>query len=50
MHQQLFELPDEVAISGVISQFPCREAQIRALATLISVGPAPACRPDLKAF
>ncbi|PMD17698.1 origin recognition complex subunit Orc5 [Hyaloscypha hepaticicola] len=33
----LFSLPNELRITSLYSQFPCREQQIRALATLLSV-------------
>jgi hypothetical protein len=33
----LFSLPNELRISALCSRFPCREQQIRSLATLLSV-------------
>lgn len=33
----IFELPDELRLSLITKQFPCREPQIRALATLLNV-------------
>lgn len=33
----LFKLPDEETLAPLFTTFPCREAQIRALATLIYV-------------
>jgi hypothetical protein len=33
----LFSLPNELIISAISSKFPCREQQIRSLATLLSV-------------
>ena len=32
-----FDLPREVLLTSLFTQFPCREQQIRALATLLSV-------------
>ncbi|KAK4651358.1 hypothetical protein QC762_605540 [Podospora pseudocomata] len=39
----IFELPDELRLSLITKQFPCREPQIRALATLLNPSSAP-CR------
>ncbi|KAI5457261.1 origin recognition complex subunit Orc5 [Mariannaea sp. PMI_226] len=39
----LFTLPDEVIIAPLLQRFPCRERQIRSLATLLSPDAAP-CR------
>ncbi|PMD38737.1 hypothetical protein L207DRAFT_513228 [Hyaloscypha variabilis F] len=39
----LFALPNELRISSLYARFPCREQQIRSLATLLSVRAAP-CR------
>jgi hypothetical protein len=33
----LFELPSEVLVSALLGEFPCREAQIRALGALVAV-------------
>ncbi len=32
-----FQLPNELLLSTLFAQYPCREPQIRALATLLSV-------------
>lgn len=37
MPQSLFRLPDEIILTPVLQSFPCREQQIRALATLLHV-------------
>ncbi|RFU24767.1 hypothetical protein B7463_g11566, partial [Scytalidium lignicola] len=37
----LFELPSELILTSLLSQFPCREHQIRSLATLLSIKSAP---------
>ena len=33
----LYQLPDELLLSVLFEQFPCREQQTRALATLLDV-------------
>ncbi|KAK4100991.1 hypothetical protein N658DRAFT_449860, partial [Parathielavia hyrcaniae] len=43
MSSTLFQLPDELILATLNQTFPCREAQIRALATLLYPGAAP-CR------
>ncbi|KAK4120790.1 hypothetical protein N657DRAFT_624360 [Parathielavia appendiculata] len=43
MRNSLFHLPDELILATLSQTFPCREAQIRALATLLYPGAAP-CR------
>ncbi|AEO71571.1 703ca940-6ced-4736-89c5-f1dd8f774fb7 [Thermothielavioides terrestris] len=43
MSRSLFQLPDELILTTLSQSFPCRETQIRALATLIWPGAAP-CR------
>jgi origin recognition complex subunit 5 len=35
-----FQLPNELLLSTLITQFPCREPQIRSLAALLSVRPS----------
>ena len=37
MTNSLFQLPDELVLTTLTQSFPCREAQIRALATLVHV-------------
>lgn len=37
MTNSFFQLPDELVINALTQSFPCREAQIRALATLVHV-------------
>ncbi|ESZ90390.1 hypothetical protein SBOR_9226 [Sclerotinia borealis F-4128] len=37
----LFTLPNELVLSSLSSQFPCRDQQIRSLATLLSIQTAP---------
>jgi origin recognition complex subunit 5 len=37
MSSSLFQLPDELLLTTLTQTFPCREAQIRALATLLYV-------------
>ncbi|TEY40961.1 hypothetical protein BOTCAL_0411g00090 [Botryotinia calthae] len=37
----LFTLPNELVLSSLASQFPCREQQIRSLTTLLSIQAAP---------
>ncbi|KAL1838894.1 hypothetical protein VTJ49DRAFT_2085 [Mycothermus thermophilus] len=44
MIASLFQLPDELIISTLAQAFPCREAQIRALATLLCQPTAAPCR------
>ncbi|KAK4205650.1 putative origin recognition complex subunit 5 [Triangularia verruculosa] len=39
----IFELPDELRLTLIAKEFPCRESQIRALATLLNPSAAP-CR------
>lgn len=41
MAASLFQLPDELILSPVLQAFPCRERQIRSLATLLHVGRPP---------
>ncbi|KAH6622955.1 origin recognition complex subunit 5 C-terminus-domain-containing protein [Chaetomium tenue] len=43
MSGSLFQLPDELVLEALNHSFPCREAQIRSLATLVYPGAAP-CR------
>ncbi|KAK1832719.1 putative origin recognition complex subunit orc5 protein [Podospora conica] len=43
MTNTLFQLPDELVINALTQSFPCRDAQIRALATLVHPAAAP-CR------
>ncbi|KAK4155237.1 origin recognition complex subunit 5 C-terminus-domain-containing protein [Chaetomidium leptoderma] len=43
MSGSLFQLPDELILTTLAQTFPCREAQIRALSTLLYPGAAP-CR------
>lgn len=38
----LFNLPDEAILAPLLQTFPCRERQIRSLATLLHVRP-PQC-------
>lgn len=37
----IFGLPNELILSSIISRFPCRDEQIRSLATLLSIRGAP---------
>jgi len=37
MASSLFQLPDELILNTLAQAFPCRDAQIRALATLLHV-------------
>ncbi len=37
MGDSLFQLPDELILTSLNHTFPCREPQIRALATLLYV-------------
>jgi origin recognition complex subunit 5 len=37
MSSSLFQLPDELILTALNHTFPCREAQTRALATLLYV-------------
>lgn len=41
MTYSLFQLPDELILAPVLQTFPCRERQIRSLATLLHVRLAP---------
>ncbi|KAK3946288.1 putative origin recognition complex subunit orc5 protein [Diplogelasinospora grovesii] len=42
MNKTLFQLPDELLLTTLAQSFPCRDAQIRALATLLAPTAAPA--------
>jgi origin recognition complex subunit 5 len=37
MANSLFQLPDELILAPVLQTYPCRERQIRSLATLLHV-------------
>lgn len=45
MEESLFRLPDELILAPVLQTFPCRERQIRSLATLLHVGSVPSPNP-----
>lgn len=43
MASSLFQLPDELILNTLAQAFPCRDAQIRALATLLHVKKSHGC-------
>ena len=47
MGHSLFQLPHELVLTTLAQTFPCRESQIRALATLLHViAPLPSPPPN----